>query len=72
MNFIPFRLKVISVIFANSVRVSERTQSVYITKTNKLMRLRNIISVYCGNREKYINVLCGQNSVRATGTFILY
>jgi hypothetical protein len=45
----------------SSVRTSQETHYVSATKPNRLMLFREIIAVYCENRMKYTNALCGQN-----------
>jgi hypothetical protein len=55
-----------------SVRTSQETLRP-VAKSNRLMLFREIISVYCENRMRDINTLCGQNSnyfnVKVNGTY---
>jgi hypothetical protein len=46
--------------FQNSVRTSQHTRCVSITKTNRLMVLREIIPVYFKNHMKTINTPCNK------------
>jgi translation initiation factor IF-1 len=50
-------------VYINSVRASQETHYVSITKANQLMLFRKIIAVYCENHTEHINTLCGQNAV---------
>jgi hypothetical protein len=36
--------------------------SVFIANTGLLMLLRETVAVYCENRKKHIDILCGQNA----------
>jgi hypothetical protein len=55
--------KFISIIFKNSVNISQETHYVSATKPNRLMLFREIIAVYCENHMGHINTLFGQNAV---------
>jgi hypothetical protein len=46
----------------NSVRTSRETHCISATKPNRLMLFRETI-VYCENRMKHTNTLCGQNAL---------
>jgi hypothetical protein len=46
----------------SSVRASQETHYVSITKPNPLMLFREIIAVYCENHTEHINTLCGYNA----------
>jgi hypothetical protein len=47
-------------VFTNSVRTSQETHYASITKTNQLKLFWEVIAVYCENRTKHMDVLCGQ------------
>jgi translation initiation factor IF-1 len=57
----------------SSVRTSQETHYVSITKPNRLMLFRKIIAVYCENRTEHTNRLCWQNeelfNVKVSGTY---
>jgi hypothetical protein len=48
--------------YINSVRASQETHCVSITKPNRLMLFREIIAVYCENHTEHIPTVCGQNA----------
>jgi hypothetical protein len=48
--------------YKNSVSTAQKTHSMAITETNRLMLFREIIAVYCENHTVHTNALCGQNS----------
>jgi hypothetical protein len=52
---------------AGSIRTSPETQSVCITKINRLMLFRETVAVYCENHTEHIDTLCGQNSKSLCG-----
>jgi hypothetical protein len=61
------------IMYKNSVRTSQETHYVSATKPNRLMLFREIIAVYCENRTKHINRVCGQNveffNIKASGIY---
>jgi len=54
-------MKFIYSTYKTSVHTSQRAQCTPIRKTNQLMMYKGIITVYCKDRMKYNNKLCGQN-----------
>jgi hypothetical protein len=60
--------------YNSKTRTSEKTNCISITQTNRLMLLREIITVYSENLTKPMNTLCGQNvefmNVKAVGTSV--
>jgi hypothetical protein len=68
----PMKLKLVQIIFKNSVCTSKKTQDFFITKTSWLMLFKEIITAYFENRTKSINTLCEQNAelmVSPSGTY---
>jgi hypothetical protein len=49
-------------IYKNPVCTSQETHYVSATKTNQLVLFRETVAVYCENRTKHANTLCGQKS----------
>jgi hypothetical protein len=45
--------------YKNSVRTSQETHYVFVTKPNRLMLFRETVAVYC---ENHTDTLCGQNA----------
>jgi hypothetical protein len=54
-------------VYINSVRTSQETHYVFVTKPNRLMLFREIIAVYCENHTEHTNA-CGQ-FIEAGGTY---
>jgi hypothetical protein len=54
-------LNFIEMIHKNSVRTSQETHYVFVTKPNRLILFKEIIAVCCENHKKHINTLRGQN-----------
>jgi hypothetical protein len=50
--FNPLKMKLVYILFKNSVRTSERTPHFTITKFNWLMLFKEIITVYSENHTK--------------------
>jgi hypothetical protein len=46
-------------VYINSVRASQETHYVSITKPNRLMLFTERIAVYCETHTEHINTLCG-------------
>jgi hypothetical protein len=63
--FKPLRLKVVYIMFKNSVRTSKRTPRFVFTKTNPLMVFKGVKGVYIEERKKPVNTKC-----RVTGYYI--
>jgi hypothetical protein len=55
MEINPFKMKLIYILFKNSVRASKRTPNFTITKINWLMLFTEIIAVYSENHAKTTN-----------------
>jgi len=55
----PFFLK-LCVHGKTSVLTSQRTQTLSLLKTNRLLLLRQIVAVYCENDMKDMNWQCGE------------
>jgi hypothetical protein len=47
--------------YKTSVPTSQRTQSISMIKTNRLILQREIIRIYSEHHMKYGNTLCGRN-----------
>jgi uracil DNA glycosylase len=66
-------MKLVYIIYKNSVLTSKKTQHFSIIKINWLMLLKEIITVYSKNHKKPIHTFCGQNAellnVKAHGTY---
>jgi hypothetical protein len=62
-----------TIICKNSVRTSQETHYVTVTKPNRLMLFMETVAVYCEKNMEHINKLCGQNAefwyVKAGGTY---
>jgi hypothetical protein len=54
----PLKMKLIYILFKNSVCTSKRTPTFTITKINWLMPFKEIIAVYSENHAKPINTKC--------------
>jgi hypothetical protein len=58
---------------SNSVRTSQETHYVSVTKPNRLFLFRETVAVYCENHTEHKDTLCGQNAgfqcVKAGGTY---
>jgi hypothetical protein len=65
-RYICVRLIVVSNTFTTSVSTPQKTQSVSITKTSRLMLCSVVVSIYCDNHMKHINMLYGEG-----GDFII-
>jgi hypothetical protein len=50
------------IINKNSVRTSQETHYISVTKIDRLMLFIERIDVYCENHAKHANTLCGQNA----------
>jgi hypothetical protein len=57
-----WRLNFFWIIYKNSVRTSQETHYLSITKLNQLMLFRETVTVYCENHTEHTNTLCGQNA----------
>jgi hypothetical protein len=55
-------LKFFCNMFKDSVRTSQETHYVSITKPNRLMLFRETAAVYCEDHKEHTNTLCGQNA----------
>jgi hypothetical protein len=53
--------KFIKIIYKNSAPNSKKTHSVSIIMTNRLLLLRETVTVYCWNHKKLINLLRGKS-----------
>jgi hypothetical protein len=51
-------------VYINSVRTSQETHYVSVTKPSQLMLFREMIAVCCENHTEHIDTLCGQNAQR--------
>jgi hypothetical protein len=60
-------------IYKKSVRTSQETHYVSVTKSNRLMLFRETVAVYCENHTEHRNTRCGQNAefyyVKEGGTY---
>jgi hypothetical protein len=59
----PLKHEARAKILKTSVRTAKKTPHFTVTKINRLTVFKEIIAVYCDNRTKHINTLCGQNAV---------
>jgi hypothetical protein len=57
--------------YKHSVRTSQETHYVSITKPNRLMLFGETVAVYYENHTEHTDALCGQNAeyVKAGGTY---
>jgi hypothetical protein len=66
-------MRLLEIIFTNSVRTSQETYYISATKTNRLMLFRERIPVYCEKHTKYTDIIFGQNAefycVKAGGAY---
>jgi hypothetical protein len=62
------KLKLLEIIFKNSVRTSKRTQPVTITKINWLKLFKETIPVYTDNHAKPTKTKCREMIVKAAAT----
>jgi hypothetical protein len=48
-------------LYDNSIRTSQETHHLSVTKPNQLMLFRETATVYCEKHTVHTNTLCGQN-----------
>jgi hypothetical protein len=58
----PLRLNFFTILYKNSVLISQETQYVSATKPNRLMLFRETVAVYCEIHTEHTNALCWKNS----------
>jgi hypothetical protein len=69
--FKPLRLKVVYIMFKNSVRTSKRTPRFIVTKTNPLMMFKGVKGVYIEKRKKAVNTNSELLVIISGGAYIL-
>jgi hypothetical protein len=65
----PLKMKVVYILFKNSVRTSERTPHITVTKINWLMLFKEIIAVYSEKHTKPINTKCSITDCQSGGSY---
>jgi hypothetical protein len=57
-----YKLNFFTILYKNYIHTSKETHYFSATETNRLVLFRERIPIYCENRAKHTNTLCGQNS----------